>query len=64
MRLGIVTSDGFVAAAFNPVTIGVMEMNTVGAIFCFHYHPKGWIRKDSFCAIVISHYYLCHESEL
>lgn len=26
----------FVAAAFDPVTIGVTKMNKVGAIFCFH----------------------------
>lgn len=45
MRLGIVTSDGFEAAAFSPVTIGVMKMNKVGAISCFHYHPQGWDRK-------------------
>lgn len=48
---GGVTSDGFVAAAFNPVTIGVMKMNKVGAIFCFHYHPRGWDRKG---------FILCH----
>lgn len=46
-----VTSDGFVAAAFNPVTKGVMKMNKVGAIFCFHYHPRGWDRKG---------FILCH----
>ena len=51
------TSDGFLAAAFSPVTIGVTKMNKVGAIFCFHYHPRGWDQKG----LILCH---CHFSLL
>lgn len=58
VRLGAAASlDGCVTAAFNPVTIGVMKMNKVGGIFCFHYRPRGWNRKGFILC-------LCHFSLL